>query len=139
MNVTRFKRAIEIIESLPDAQLNLKVWQKSIGFKYIISADQATCGTIACAAGWLALNPEMHAQGLSCGHSGQPLYRDGEGNYFSQFDALRIFFGIGERDADSLFEERTIYEMTGDRMQYTDKEIWLNRARSFLAGYEGTI
>lgn len=139
MNVPRFKRAIEIIEALPDSQLNLKTWQKSYEReKYIISSEQATCGTIACAAGWLALHPEMQAQGLSAGYCGQPIYRDGDARAI-QFNALQLFFDIRDVDADWLFESRTVYEHSGDRAQLTDKQIWLQRAKNFLSGYEGIV
>lgn len=140
MNVTRFKRAIEIIEELPDSQLDLKVWQKAhdAWAGYIGSNTKATCGTIACAAGWLALHPEMQEQGLSAGYCGQPRY-SGMDIPHNGFRALELFFDIFREDADFLFQSRTIYESTFGREQFTDKQIWLQRAKQFLAGYEGTV
>jgi hypothetical protein len=140
VNVTRFKRAIEIIEALPDEQLNLKVWQQSFDKAggYISSNQQATCGTIACAAGWLALNPEMQEQGLSSGFGGQPEFW-GEDFRALSFRALELFFDIRDVDADSLFQSRTVYESCGDRVEFTDKQIWLQRAKHYLSAYEGTV
>ena len=139
MNVDRFKQAIAIIEEIPDEQLRLKHWQASYdkGSGYIGSNAQATCGTIACAAGWLALHPDMQAQGLSSGYCGMPRYSE-TGPMYSGFTALQLFFDIRDIDADLLFQSRNWYESDGDMGQLTDKQIWLKRAKIFLAGYEGT-
>lgn len=139
MNTPRFRRAIEIIEAIPDFQLNLREWQRStdhIG-GYIISSEQATCGTIACAAGWLALHPDMQAQGLTSGYCGQPHVR-GETCGVS-FRALELFFDIPDIDAYFLFGSRVGWEESGDMANLTDKQVWLNRARTVLSAYEGTV
>jgi hypothetical protein len=137
MNVDRFKRAIEIIEALPDEQVNLKVWQKENFAKYISSKQEATCGTIACAAGWLALDPEMQAQGLKSGFCGQPEFHFRGEICGVSFRALGLFFDI--RDADTLFGPRVAWEESGDMERWTDKQIWLHRARTVLSAYEGEI
>jgi hypothetical protein len=136
VNIPRFKRAIEIIEATSDNQINLKVWQKSQTFpsNYISSKEDATCGTIACAAGWLAIDPEMQAQGLTCGYGGEPRYNEGT-KYISSFEALGHFFGIPEFDAEVLFSPRNIFEDS----ELTDKQVWLHRAKAFLDEYEGEI
>jgi hypothetical protein len=136
VNVPRFKRAIEIIEATPDHQVDLKVWQKaqSCFANYISSKEDATCGTIACAAGWLALDPEMQEHGLYSGYGGEPRYNEGT-KYISSFEALGRFFGIPEFDAELLFSPRSMFEDS----DLTDKQVWLHRANTFLAGYEGEI
>ena len=134
MNVTRLKQAIAIIEAVPDEQLNLKTWQRSYnGVDYISANAQATCGTIACAAGWLALHPEMHAQRLSAGNGGLPVYQNEDGLYSTQFRALARFFDLSVYEANRLFEPRTGFECSDPSQSlYTDKEIWLKRANRFL-------
>jgi hypothetical protein len=136
VNISRFKRAIEIIEEIPDNQINLKVWQKSqtCPANYISSKEYTTCGTIACAAGWLAIDSEMQAQGLTSGYGGEPRYSEGS-EYISSFEALARFFDILEFDAELLFSPRNILEDS----ELTDKQVWLHRAKAFLAGYEGEI
>jgi hypothetical protein len=139
VNIPRFKRAIEIIEGTPDNQVNLKFWQHSIvssdpATRYISSKKDATCGTIACAAGWLALDPWMQEQGLWSGYGGEPRYKE-DCYFFNSFEALGRFFSIPEFDAELLFSPRTIFEYS----DLTDKQVWLRRAKNFLAGYEGEI
>jgi hypothetical protein len=97
MNIDRFKRAIEIIEEKPDSQVMLKVWQQSNSvshYSYISSKQEATCGTIACAAGWLALDPEMQAQGLKSGYGGQPEFHFRGEICGVSFRALGLFFDV---------------------------------------------
>jgi hypothetical protein len=142
MNIDRFKRAIEIIEEKPDSQVMLKVWQQSNSvshYSYISSKQEATCGTIACAAGWLALDPEMQAQGLKSGYGGQPEFHFRGEICGVSFRALGLFFDILDIDADKLFGPRVGWEESGDMDCWTDKQIWLHRAKTFLAGYEGEI
>jgi hypothetical protein len=139
MNVDRFTRAIEIIEALPDEQVNLKVWQKENFARYISSKQEATCGTIACAAGWLALDPEMQAQGLKSGFCGQPEFHFRGEIYGVSFHALGLFFDILDIEADTLFGPRVAWEESEDMECWTDKQIWLHRAKTFLAGCEGEI
>lgn len=142
MNVERFKRAIEIIEATPEKQIELEVWQRAYSSgkcDYINHVEQATCGTIACAAGWLVLDPEMRRQGLVGAYGGEPHYTDGKTFSYYSFSALNHFFGLSGYDADVLFGARTTYELTGDRAILCDKQIWLHRAKTFLSSYEGDV
>ena len=139
MNATRFKQAIAIIEEIPYTQLKLDYWQDNrMECQAIRSSSQVTCGTIACAAGWLALSPEMQEEGLMVGHRGAPMYLY-QGIQTSNFYALQLFFDIRDVDADSLFGSRSSYECLGSFAKLTDKEIWLWRAKQFLARYEETV
>jgi hypothetical protein len=135
MNVERLKRAIAIIEATPSKQLNLRFWQRgekdTTKKQYVSSVQEVHCGTIACAAGWLALNPEMNAEGLSCGPFGYPVFEE-----HTQFAALQHFFDIRDVEAYRLFNSRTIFEQCGGRELLSDKQIWLVRATQLLATAE---
>ena len=141
MNVERFNRAIAIIRGIPDAQLELKLWQHPAGmtdewlYKYVLRADEATCGTICCAGGWLCIQPEMQAQGLSLSAMGSPQYHDGKKEY-RLFYALEKFFGITENESDSLFGRREGHEFEGEYEGMTDKQVWLKRAKELKMKYE---
>lgn len=137
MDVERFKQAIAIIEEIPDKKLNLRSWQRSYSnteYLYISSMRHDTCGTIACAAGWLALHPDMQEQGLCTGHAGMPKYHDGI-QWHRQFTALQYFFDLSVMDADYLFSSRTNRE-DEEFPEMTDKQIWLRRARNLLVREE---
>jgi hypothetical protein len=134
MNVERFKKAIELIEKTPDEQINLRVWQKA-GRNRVTSRAQANCGTIACAAGWIALDPEMQEEGMSVGDFGQPIYPY-RGQHLDGFDALQYFFDIRDVEVDYLFESRRNSELVNGLEKYSDRNIWLRRAHNLLADYE---
>lgn len=141
MNVTRFKRAIEIIEETPDAQVKLTFWQQSYdkGCGYIRSKEEATCGTIACAGGWLALHPDMQEQGLVSGFGGQPEFHSGGSKLALSFRALELFFDILDIQADFLFRSREDYEESGEMTGLTDKQVWLHRAQRLLVWHEDKL
>lgn len=131
MNIERLKQAIKIIEAIPDEKLNLRVWKnanESIGY---VDSMEKSCGTIACAAGWLAMHPEMQAQGWWSGLCGQPVYQREKQTFFG-FDALQMFFELRDSEAYGLFKPRYLIERSGDRAALSDKEIWLMRANRFL-------
>lgn len=125
MNVELFKRAIEIIEAIPEERLNLQNW--------IARRFDPECSTICCAAGWLARDPEMQASGLSVGSYGAPIFRG-----FAEYYALAAFFCISLYDAEVLFHPRHSrgVAIEWERKFKTDKELWLDRARSFLGQLE---
>lgn len=55
MNMKRLLRMIEVVEGLDESQFNMDVWAvKGAG----------ECGTVGCIAGWAAMDPELHAEGL---------------------------------------------------------------------------
>ncbi|MFP3609250.1 hypothetical protein SB778_03935 [Paraburkholderia sp. SIMBA_050] len=115
------KDAYAIVEGIPEENFLLDTWR---------TKDQgASCGTIACAGGWLTLHPKFRELGLSTDSYDFP----NRFNHFPTFrgethnKALATFFCITEDDADVLFRQRTRYEREG-----TDKELFLRRLRSFL-------
>lgn len=141
MNLERLNQAIAIIEKIPDAQLDLKLWQRPEGmtddwmYIYVRDAAKAKCGTICCAAGWLCIQPEMKAQGLSLSATGAPNYNNGTREYHL-FLALEKFFDISEEESDFLFGRRYSSERIGIFENMTDKQVWLHRAKEMKMNYE---
>jgi len=121
-NFELLKDAYAIIEGIPEGNFHLDTWRTR--------DEGASCGTIACAGGWLTLHPKFRELGLGVDSYDFP----NRFNNFPTFNgethnkALARFFGITESDADDLFRQRTRYEREG-----TDKELFLRRLRSFLA------
>jgi hypothetical protein len=135
MNIELFDKGVEFIASRNDKQLNLGNWQSS----YIaLSSEYVNCGTIACAAGWLALNPEFEALGVRASRFGAPRF-DG----FVGYDAMAKLFGISQDDARTLFHFRAFEdkEVFGDLAEehMTDRQLWLSRARLIRAKYAETV
>jgi hypothetical protein len=121
MNVELLDRAIDIIAGLAEEQVDLSAWRSGC----FESAQEVTCGTICCAGGWLALNPEMQALGLTHDDNGSPML-DG----CSGYSALAQLFDLSYGEGFKLFKYVSHYDaqwMATDAL--SDKEIWLNRAR----------
>lgn len=79
--------------------------------------QKPTCGTIACAGGWMALMPEFQAMGIRPDpHSGAPTVA------FGWFDATDFFGGHG------LFSTRL------DDERGTDHEVVTRRFKRLLRG-----
>lgn len=144
MKVELFKDAYAIIDGIPDERLSLETWQdsgewlgtvgsKSTWERAIVQKPQdIECGTLACAAVWLCLHPNMQKRGLGVGKHGQPTYV-----MFHQYDALAAFFDIPEPEARGLFKVYTPDEREDglDGVPITDRQRWLQRARKLLAKY----
>lgn len=125
------RKAVSIIETIPDNEINLD--QVRI---------QKTCGTVCCAAGWLAYHPDFVAVGLSMptpnpdGSVGGLLrYRD-----FEMFwdKALSMLFNMDQHEAAPLFCPRGDYDFDELYFPGTDKELWLKRVRDYL-GMHGEL
>lgn len=114
-NFDLLKDAYAIIEGIPAENFYLNSWREW--------DEGATCGTIACAAGWLPLHPDFQARGLTYGKSVfgmQIKFRDRE-----HMAALAAFFDISCDDAEELFGASCDYKIL-------HKEIFLKRVRDFL-------
>jgi hypothetical protein len=131
MNFELFDKAVDFIASREDRQLNLGNWQ---AFAPNITPSSAAvhCGTIACAGGWIALNPEFEALGVSAGSFGAPHFGG-----LASYEALAKLFDISEYNARKLFYFRTFDdvdvfgEVAYENM--TDRQLWLSRARLMRA------
>ncbi|CAG9229283.1 hypothetical protein [Burkholderia vietnamiensis] len=113
-NFELLKDAYEIIDGIPEENLNLNAWRtRNRG---------ATCGTIACAAGWLTLHPKFQTLGLTVhGSHGVPKYRD-----HTHYAALAALFEIETDDAEVLFKT-ALHDA-----RKSHKEIFRERVRDFL-------
>lgn len=129
MNVERMQQAMRIIEQTPDHQLQLTIWQYPFDTReYATCMEETNCTTIACAAGWLCLHPDIQAQGLYASPSGIPE----TANETAPFAALGEFFGLGRLQAIDLFTNRSGGEWYSWYLEMTDRQLWLTRARELL-------
>jgi hypothetical protein len=111
------KDAYEIADGIPAENFNLNEWRRR--------DEGASCGTIACAAGWLSLHPKFRALGLDYkdvpGHGRQITFRN---DY--HFDAIAELFNITGAQAYQLFGQAS-------EVPYrAHKELFLSRLRKFL-------
>lgn len=119
--------AYAIIDGIPKERFELSQWRQG-------GRSPNGCGTIACAAGWLAMHPEMQDRGLLPGTAGMPEFRNEHGHVSYRYDALALLFGISKIEATAIFSTR----FTGGRFdpsgpeQLCDKELWKARVRNFL-------
>ena len=119
----RLRQAYAIIDGIPDERFNLS--------QIANSDDPNHCGTIACAAGWLAMHPGFETLKLTpvCSNF---FYAEGEGggNWWGE---MANIFGISETCADLLFQCRRHheYEPKGAKGM-TDKQLWQARVHEFL-------
>lgn len=129
-------KARDYIKTIPSQFFNLRSVYDT--FKGI----QPECGTIACAAGWIALNPEFNALGLTCDPDSvlQPFRLNGKtGSYKEIISAL---FEIEPYQAIQLFGVR--YEGYEDNGNWelidkyipsklpNDKDLFLARCAAFF-------
>ncbi|KVQ35727.1 hypothetical protein WK03_35250 [Burkholderia cepacia] len=120
-NFELLKDAYEIIDGIPFKNFNLDTWRKR--------DDGATCGTIACAAGWLTLHPKFKELGLKTEVGSGKFQHRPVFNGKENMDALADLFGIELSDALQLFREKRQFE------QGTHKQVFLWRLRSFLEAH----
>ena len=132
MNYELLRKAIEVIERIPDSKIDLEAFYKFPG-----DPRENLCGTIACAAGWLALDPEFSAlSGLMLvsmtalhGRTSRRFKVGDESTTHSELwaDPLSRVFGTDYATAASLFGQSDYADIPG-----TDKDIWLARAHKLL-------
>lgn len=126
-NYELLKDAYAIIDGIPESAFNLRRWRTAEG-------ESLECGTICCAAGWLAQHPDMVAKGLSLEEGRFAALAVPTLGGVIGFGAMSILFGIERNEADAIFSDRCF----GGRYQpenwaeLTDKEIWKARVRNFL-------
>lgn len=126
MNIELFKDAIAIVGGIPEERISLSSFQD--GMEFAETAREITCGTLACAAGWLSLHPDMQALGLRVGPYGDPVYA----HHDSGFESLAEFFGMTEDQARLVFGSRYSWKCRIDSADLSDKELWLARAHQLL-------
>jgi len=110
--IERWERGVKVLQKLP-AHVRRKHWQMNIFGK------NTECGTVACAAGHIGMDPWFRARGLSLtGPNGRPLekcavgqeydiqFEDKVCDFFGDHGAIRIFWNGRTRSVT-----RVIFEM----------------------------
>lgn len=120
MNTELLREAYAIIDGIPAENINL--------FDITTKMSRDLCGTVACAAGWLALHPEFRKKtGLSISKNGSLLRR---GVYDTYDTTLSRVFSCAPAEARQLFGPRVGFMY--DEYPITDKEVWQRRVRYYL-------
>ncbi len=134
MNIGLFDKAVNLVASKTSEQLDLGGWQWNGSGEIASSSDEVNCGTIACAAGWIALDREFQSLGVFPNPSGVPRFGGSLG-----YDALATLFDITEAESYNLFYTRNgddFKEFGHDMVVHmTDRQLWLSRARMLRARY----
>lgn len=122
MNRERLEHAYAIIDGIPEDRIDLHAWTQREG-------ESLGCGTICCAAGWLARHPDNIRAGFSmrpCQFAGDktPTFAGSTG-----YEAIMKFYGLTQTQAFALFGTRY---MPPHKAELSDKQLWLLRIRNFL-------
>jgi hypothetical protein len=116
-DIRLLKDAYAIIDGVPNSAFSLKQWRLRQG-------KNLTDGTICCAAGWLTLHPKFEALGLTFDGTGRPAF-----GLYRGYAALAALFRIDTSEAYAMF-----CPLPPDAWSpQTDKVVWLNRVRTYLA------
>jgi hypothetical protein len=129
-NFERLRDAFAILDGLPEEAIKLWTWREK--------GRKPECGTIACAAGWLAMHPAMNALGLTTlnQYDGTPKLAES----YSGMTAMRVFFDLSMDEA-TIFEGRRHgykdWELHGGGVLHllTDKQLWKRRALRLFQKY----
>lgn len=126
-NFELLRDAFAILDGIPDSAIDLWTWRQK--------GHEAACGTIACAAGWLAMHPSMNERGLRARSSfdGTP-----ETESASGFSALREFFRL-DFDSQNIFEGKGFgykdRELGGRIDDLSEKQLWKRRVLRLFQEY----
>lgn len=130
-NLELLRDAYMIIDGIPDELINLDR-------VYTTENIKPACGTIACAAGWLALHPTFQSLGFKFHPTAyQNITMQGV-NYFDDFNyKIKKLFDIGVRDSQKMFGargqssfDRSILRDSPNKL--SDKELWKKRVVKFI-------
>ena len=123
----RLREAYAIIDGIPDDRFDLR--------HFANSDDPHDCGTIACAAGWLAMHPKFNALGLTLTGKGAEFscLTPQSQTRTSPMDAIAQVLRRPRFEAGQLFGSRNHpkYEPEGSE-NMTDKQLWQARVRELL-------
>lgn len=122
MKIKLLRQAYAIIDGIPDNRINLDVICRGPE-----KGNAGHCGTIACAAGWLAMHPKFIKRGMYIDEDGQLDLKDGL-HWYDWDDILSIVFDCSVSTANKLFGPTWYDEDTGK----TEKQIWQKRVRKYL-------
>lgn len=141
MNYDRLRVMREIVAGIPEDRLRLERWIQVAGTVNVPDVpDPNTCCTIACAGGWICLDPRGKAMGISITKTGDiyvpSLDTDPE---TIGFLALAYVLQDTRGAAWELFKPRERVDAYDMPIVYadSDKQAWLDRCDAVLAT-EGT-
>ena len=120
-DIQRLRHLMGIIEKTSESTFDMSDW-----------VVRNECGTVCCALGWAAQDPEFIKQGLTLtnsrpGYDTKPVYGDCSG-----YAAAQEFFDISVRDSYQLFSGPTIEELKESGM--SEKEYFLTSLDIFIEG-----
>lgn len=140
MNLERMRLCREIVASIPEQKLNLDCWASVDGFtRPLTKPSPSTCGTIACAGGWISMDPRVNELGLRL--EPDTLGRWCPNYKFARatgpalalgFTAFHIFLDIPPEDSRALFDGLVTEEESA--LNKSDKQIWLARFDKYMEG-----
>jgi len=122
-NFDLLRDAFAIIDGIPEASFRLDFWTSKQG-------KSLSCGTIACAGGWIARHPKFKAMGLAIDCCGDVVTEEAAGAY-----ALARIFDLNiAKDEETLFSSRGStfggykdHELWPDLGALSDKQLWKRR------------
>lgn len=135
INFELLKEAYAIVDGIPDDRFNLDQIAANPRLRERLN-DPHSCGTIGCAAGWIAMHPMFQQRGLSLNSRG--ILETNQGGPTNYRFAMAEVFGIGMLEAVDLFGRRgdSIYdrkEVIAGPDRLNDKQLWQHRVRKFLS------
>ncbi|CAG9229289.1 hypothetical protein [Burkholderia vietnamiensis] len=129
-NFELLRDAFAIIDGIPEHVFDLEAWTVQGG-------SRLSCGTIACAGGWLARHPKFVDLGLDINNDGDVCLRTNEGE--SSFGALSKVFSLYGEEEDIFMTRRRGYrdgELSLDMLaKMTDKQLWKRRVLRLFQEY----
>ncbi|MFW6855295.1 hypothetical protein ACODYM_28810 [Burkholderia gladioli] len=125
-NFELLRDAFEIIDGIPSRALKLSNWRTK--------GEMPECGTIACAAGWLAMHPKFNALGFTADeHTGAPWFKG-----HSCFYAAQLLLGL-DGESDRIFSSRhhgyKDHELGQSIRKLSEKQLWKRRVLRLFQDY----
>lgn len=125
-NFELLKDGYAIVGGIPDDKIDL-------AFVLDERGPTLDCGTICCAAGWLALHPRFQKLGVGLNKLGEMTIN---GHWSTYAHVMSSIFNIPYRTAEELFGRRTVSESRNANRTLTDKQVWLARVRKYLKQHD---
>lgn len=137
----KLKQAYAVIDGIPEKNFDLDAWYTETDSKPG-KKIKPTCGTIACAAGWLAIHPEFmskdyRSEATENRYWSAGVIRSRSNAWVGGIDYVERTFGLTWEDADALFcpagDSRYESDLTIDQLdKMSHKTVWQRRIKKFL-------
>lgn len=111
-NMERLKHLVTVLKKVEGNRFNLLGWYLNKSDVRIFHQEEGKeihpeCGTVACIAGWAALDPEFNAQGFHPEYdtNGEPvsIELESEVGFICGVSALEEFFGLSYEEVNDVF------------------------------------